>query len=135
MASALDEAHANGLVHRDVKPDNVLLGSPATRRTFEEVLLTDFGLVRPIDASTEVTRIGSVLGTLSYMAPELLEGGDVDGRSDQYSLACVLYECLAGHVPFRRDTDASVLLAHSHRSARRTSPTSDPSFPGGSTRS
>ena len=112
VASALDEAHANGLVHRDVKPDNVLLGSPATRRTFEEVLLTDFGLVRPIDASTEVTRIGSVLGTLSYMAPELLEGGDVDGRSDQYSLACVLYECLAGHVPFRRDTDAAVLLAH-----------------------
>ena len=76
------------------------------------MLLTDFGLVRPIDARTEVTRIGSVLGTLSYMAPEVLEGGDVDGRSDQYSLACVLYECLAGHVPFSRDTDAAVLLAH-----------------------
>jgi tRNA A-37 threonylcarbamoyl transferase component Bud32 len=112
VASALDEAHANGLVHRDVKPDNVLLGSPATRRTSEEVLLTDFGLVRPIDARTEVTRIGSILGTLGYMAPEVLEGGDVDGRSDQYSLACVLYECLTGHVPFSRETDAALLLAH-----------------------
>jgi serine/threonine protein kinase len=112
VAGALDEAHANGLVHRDVKPDNVLLGSPATRRTSEEVLLTDFGLVRPIDARTEVTQIGSVLGTVSYMAPEVLEGRDVDGRSDQYSLACVLYECLAGHAPFSRETDAAVLLAH-----------------------
>lgn len=112
VAGALDEAHANGLVHRDVKPDNVLLGSPATRKTFEEVFLTDFGLVRPIDARTEVTRIGSVLGTWSYMAPELLQGGEIDGRSDQYSLACVLYECLAGHVPFSRDMDAALLMAH-----------------------
>lgn len=112
VASALDEAHANGLVHRDVKPDNILLGTPATRRTLEEVLLTDFGLVRPIDARTELTQIGSVLGTLSYMAPEFLQGRAIDGRSDQYSLACVLYECLAGRVPFSRDLDAALLMAH-----------------------
>jgi serine/threonine protein kinase len=112
VASALDKAHANGLVHRDVKPDNVLLGAPATRASIEEVLLTDFGLVRPIDARTEFTQIGSVLGTLSYMAPELFQGGEIDGRSDQYSLGCVLYECLVGQVPFKRDTDAALLMAH-----------------------
>ena len=112
VASALDEAHANGLVHRDVKPDNVLLGGPSARRPSEEVFLTDFGLVRPIDARAGATRVGAVLGTLSYMAPEMLDGSAVDGRSDQYSLACVLYECLVGQVPFDRELDAAVLMAH-----------------------
>ncbi len=112
VAGALDEAHANGLVHRDVKPDNVLLGGPSARRPSEEVFLTDFGLVRPIDARAGATRVGAVLGTLSYMAPEMLDGSAVDGRSDQYSLACVLYECLVGQVPFDRELDAAVLMAH-----------------------
>ncbi|MEP6638489.1 MAG: kelch repeat-containing protein, partial [Chloroflexota bacterium] len=112
VASALDEAHANGLIHRDVKPDNILIGAPASRRTSEEVFLTDFGLVRRIDARSRLTRTGSVLGSLSYLAPEVLQSGVIDGRSDQYSLACVLYECLTGKVPFRRDMDAALLMAH-----------------------
>ncbi|MEO8438372.1 MAG: protein kinase, partial [Chloroflexota bacterium] len=112
VASALDEAHANGLIHRDVKPDNILIGAPASPRTSEEVFLTDFGLVRRIDARSRLTHTGSVLGSLSYLAPEVLQNGVIDGRSDQYSLACVLYECLTGKVPFRRDMDAALLMAH-----------------------
>jgi DNA-binding beta-propeller fold protein YncE len=102
VAGALDAAHARGLVHRDVKPSNVLLDEA------EHVYLADFGLTRRI---TESGGLGPSLGTPAYAAPEQIEGAEVDGRADVYSLACLLYECLAGEVPFRRDSELAVLWA------------------------
>jgi YVTN family beta-propeller protein len=110
VAGALDAAHAAGLVHRDVKPANVLLtmedGAPT------HAWLADFGLTRRVGGAREVTASGQVLGTIDYIAPEQVEGGKVDGRADQYSLGCVLFECLTGVVPFRRDSELAVLWAH-----------------------
>jgi YVTN family beta-propeller protein len=106
VAAALDFAHERGLAHRDVKPSNVLLDSR------EHAYLADFGLTRrhaDQDASTAVARS---LGTIDYVSPEQIRGGEVDGRADVYSLGCVLYECLAGKPPFRRSTDAAALFAH-----------------------
>jgi ABC-type branched-subunit amino acid transport system substrate-binding protein/streptogramin lyase len=104
VADALDAAHRRGLVHRDVKPANVLLDED------EHAYLTDFGITKQLgDASTDT---GRVVGTLDYLAPEQIRGDKVDGRTDCYSLACVLYECLAGAPPFRRQTEAETLWAH-----------------------
>jgi streptogramin lyase len=106
VGAALDAAHARSLVHRDVKPSNVLLDGN------EHVYLADFGLSRRL-ADPGVPGAGSFsVGTPAYAAPEQIEGGDVDGRADVYSLGCVVYECLSGEVPFKRDSDLGVLWAH-----------------------
>src|SRR5215218_736829 len=107
IASALDAAHAQGLVHRDVKPANILVGAE------DRAFLSDFGVVKEL-ASNGTTRTGSFIGTIEYSAPEQIEGGDVDARTDVYSLACVLYECLTGTSPFQRASQVAVLNAHLH---------------------
>jgi serine/threonine-protein kinase len=108
VADALDAAHAHGLVHRDVKPANVLL---ATQGGGEHAYLSDFGLTKSASFSTDLTRAGQLLGTIDYVAPEQIRGESVDGRADQYSLGCLLFECLTGEVPFRRDAEVAVIYA------------------------
>jgi CheY-like chemotaxis protein len=106
VASALDAAHAMGLIHRDIKPANVLIEG---RNAF----LTDFGLTKRLDGThAQLTRAGDVVGTIHYVAPEQIEGRKVSARSDVYSLGCLLYHCLAGQVPFALDTDVAVIYAH-----------------------
>ena len=110
IASALDAAHGRSLVHRDVKPSNVLIDS--TAGPGDHVYLADFGLTRQLTARGVGFPSGLSLGTPSYVAPEEIEGHEVDGRADQYSLGCVLYECLTGEPPFPRSTEVAVLFAH-----------------------
>lgn len=105
IADALDVAHAAGLVHRDVKPGNVLVDNVRS-------WLSDFGLTKRIASRTALTAAGRTVGTAAYLAPEQIRGQDVDARTDVYAFACVLYECLTGEVPFVRDTDMAVLWAH-----------------------
>src|ERR687892_2223563 len=104
VAGALDAAHRRALVHRDVKPANVLLDEDG------HVYLTDFGITKQLGG--ESTDTGRMVGTLDYLAPEQIRGDPVDGRTDCYALACMLYECLAGAPPFRRATEAETLWAH-----------------------
>ncbi|MET0455403.1 MAG: protein kinase, partial [Mycobacterium sp.] len=108
IASALDAAHRRGLVHRDVKPANILLADSDGR---PHAYLTDFGVSRAAQ-SDGLTQAGAMVGTDDYMAPEQFENKGVDGRSDVYALGCVLYETLTGHVPFQRDSMAAKLYAH-----------------------
>jgi len=124
VAAALDAAHAQGLIHRDVKPANVLIEG---RTAF----LTDFGLTKRIDGTqTNLTKAGDVVGTIHYVAPEQIEGGKVDARTDIYSLGCLVYHCLTGELPFARDTDVAVIYAHlSEEPPRITSVR--PELPGG----
>jgi serine/threonine protein kinase len=110
VASALDAAHAAGLVHRDVKPGNILVD--ARRGEPEHPYLTDFGIARAMMSAGTLTLAGQFLGTPDYAAPEQINGQPVDGRADQYALGCVAYEILSGTVPFRRDSAWSVLYAH-----------------------
>ena len=112
IADALDTAHARGLVHRDVKPSNVLVASDAIGA--EHVYLTDFGIAKRFAGAQTESATGHMLGTADYVAPEQVEGADLDGRADVYSLACVLFECLAGEPPFRRETPVATLVAHAH---------------------
>jgi Protein kinase domain len=108
VASALDAAHERGLVHRDVKPSNVLLtGAPDD----EHCYLADFGLSTSA-SDRSVADPSKIVGTIDYVAPEQIRGLDVDGRADVYSLACLLYECVVGDVPFRRPSDVAVIYAH-----------------------
>ncbi len=107
VASALDAAHAVGLVHRDVKPTNMLLDARAGRP--DHVYLSDFGL--SMAGAVGLTRTGQFLGTLDYVAPEQLEGGEVAGRADQYALGCSAFELLVGAPPFRRDQPSAVMYA------------------------
>jgi predicted ATPase/class 3 adenylate cyclase len=109
VASALDAAHAAGLVHRDVKPANMLMDARAGRP--DHVYLSDFGLSKAALAPTGVTRTGQFLGTLDYVAPEQLGGLPVDGRADQYALACAAFELLAGSPPFHREDAIAVMYA------------------------
>jgi hypothetical protein len=105
VADALDAAHERGLVHRDVKPGNVLVD------TADHCYLCDFGLTTQlVDGGTTAT--GRLAGSLDYLAPEQIRHGEVDGRADQYALACVLYELLSGAPPFRRESEAQTLWAH-----------------------
>ena len=111
VASALDAAHAYGLVHRDVKPANMLLGGVAESGQPDHVYLSDFGISKQLNATSSLTMTGQVLGTLDYLAPEQIEGRQVDGRSDAYALACTAFELLAGAPPFRRDESMAVMWA------------------------
>jgi serine/threonine-protein kinase len=111
VASALDAAHACGLVHRDVKPANMLLGGLAEDGSEDHVYLSDFGISKTSQATTNLTLTGQVLGTLNYLAPEQIEGHTVDGRADAYSLACAAFEMLSGAPPFRRDQSLAVMWA------------------------
>jgi YVTN family beta-propeller protein len=104
VAGALDAAHERGLVHRDVKPSNVLLDERG------HCYLADFGLTQSMAAQGQAT--DGALGTLDYVAPEQIRGGDVDGRADVYSLGCLLFECLTGEVPFARPSEVATLYAH-----------------------
>jgi serine/threonine protein kinase len=111
VASALDAAHWAGLVHRDVKPANILVDSRPDRP--DHVYLSDFGVSKAAASSAAgLTGTGQFLGTPDYSAPEQIQGRGVDGRTDQYALACVAYQLLAGAVPFERDQVMAVLLAH-----------------------
>jgi eukaryotic-like serine/threonine-protein kinase len=105
LADGLDALHACGIVHRDVKPSNVLLDGEGV------AALADFGLARGAD-STQLTRDGQLVGTPQYVAPELIEGGEATTASDVYALGCVLYECLAGEPPFSGRTAAELGFAH-----------------------
>jgi serine/threonine protein kinase len=111
VASALDAAHASGLVHRDVKPANMLLDGVAGDGSDDHVYLSDFGISKTSQATTNLTLTGQVLGTLNYLAPEQIEGRGVDGRADAYSLACAAFEMLAGEPPFRREQSLAVMWA------------------------
>jgi serine/threonine protein kinase len=107
VGSALDAAHQHGLVHRDVKPANILVGPD------DRAYLSDFGVAK--DLSTNgTTRTGTFVGTIDYCAPEQIEGKPVDARTDVYALACVLHECLTGEAPFHRPSEVAVLNAHLH---------------------
>jgi serine/threonine protein kinase len=110
VASALDAAHEAGLVHRDVKPANILVD--ARPGWPEHVYLSDFGVARHLQSIGSLTVPGQFLGTPDYAAPEQASGQPVDGRADQYALACVAYELLSGSVPFKRDEPVLVLYAH-----------------------
>ncbi|MEJ2856365.1 MULTISPECIES: serine/threonine-protein kinase [unclassified Saccharothrix] len=112
VAGALDAAHTDGLVHRDVKPSNILV----TPDDF--VYLVDFGIARSVLPGTgHLTASGAVVGTLDYMAPERFGDGPVDGRADVYALACVLYACVTGGRPFEADSAAALIWAHLQQAA------------------
>jgi serine/threonine protein kinase len=105
LADALEALHAGGLVHRDVKPANVMVDEGGA------AALTDFGLARSI-ADTVLTKSGVVVGTVDYLAPELIRGQQADHSSDVYALGCLVYECLAGAPPFAEKAFVETLLAH-----------------------
>lgn len=106
IAAALDHAHTKGILHRDVKPGNVLLDGAG------RPLLADFGLARSADSVSGLTATGTVMGTPSYMAPEQAMGKALDARADQYALGCIAFEMLTGRVPFKADTPLAVLHQH-----------------------
>jgi serine/threonine-protein kinase len=110
IASALDAAHASDLVHRDVKPANVLLDPPGEDGS-RHAYLTDFGVTKSRTAA-ETTETGHFIGTVAYTAPEQILGQVVDGRTDQYALACVLFECLTGRVPYPQEQEFAVMAGH-----------------------
>jgi DNA-binding SARP family transcriptional activator len=113
VASALDAAHARGLVHRDVKPGNILIVEGEGRDGRDQVYLSDFGLTKRLEGGTGgLTQTGQFVGTVEFVAPEQIEGRTVDGRADIYSLACVAFECLSGRPPFARDAQVATLYAH-----------------------
>jgi hypothetical protein len=111
FAGALDSAHAKGLVHRDVKPANMLI---TVRDGEEHGYLTDFGLAKRADNVGALTSKGVVVGTVDYMAPEQITGNPTDARTDIYALGCVFFEMLSGKVPYERENSVATLFAHVH---------------------
>jgi streptogramin lyase len=109
VADALDAAHERGLVHRDVKPGNVLIAAGSGR---EHCYLADFGLTKQTASISGLTGTGELVGTVEYVSPEQIRGDAVDRRSDVYALACVLHECLTGEPPYERDSEVATLWAH-----------------------
>ena len=122
VGAALDAAHRRGLVHRDVKPANVLV----TGDDLEHAYLADFGVSKSGETGGGLTKTGALVGTLAYVAPELIPGGRADARSDAYALGCVLFHALTGDRAFEPETEAAVLFAHLSEEppgrARRTPP-------------
>jgi len=114
VSVALAVAHRAGVIHRDIKPGNILLGDDG------RVIVTDFGIAKLLD-EPDLTRTAQLLGTVKYLAPEQVEGGPVDGRTDIYALGAVLYEALCGEPPFRAETPAALALARMHRDPVRPS--------------
>jgi YVTN family beta-propeller protein len=112
IASALDAAHSRGLVHRDVKPSNILIAPEAGHEGADHVYLADFGLTKRIADPDAPAEQAQRAGTVDYMAPEQIRGENVDGRADVYSLGCLLFECLTGGPPFQDRSDVAVLFAH-----------------------
>ena len=112
-AGALDAAHDRRLVHRDVKPSNVLLDGRG------HVYLADFGLSRRLGEPGATVGAAQSLGTIDYVAPEQMRGEEANRRADLYSLGCLLYECVTGKPPFARSTDSAVLFAHLEEDRRR----------------
>ena len=129
-ASALDAAHESGMVHRDVKPQNILVIPRETPQEADRVYISDFGLVRPMVSETSASRTGQVFGSIPYMAPEIIEGMPADGRADVYALGCVAYEALTGKVPFERDNEVSAVWAHIHEDPPMLTD-ARPDLPGG----
>ena len=109
VADALDAAHERGLIHRDVKPANVLIAERSGR---EHCYLADFGLTKQTASISGMTGTGELVGTVAYVSPEQIRGETIDGRADVYALGCMLYECLVGEAPFARDSDVATLWAH-----------------------
>ena len=105
-AEGLDCAHRNGIVHRDVKPANMLV------RKDGHLLLSDFGIAKLLEATSNLTRVGTGIGTPQYMSPEQGTGQPVDRRSDIYSLGIVLFHCLTGHVPYTADNPLTITVKH-----------------------
>jgi len=113
VAAALDEAHAQGLIHRDVKTANLLVAEGRTpRESAGHVYLSDFGLTKYAMAGSGFTGTGQFIGSIEYAAPEQFQGKELDPRTDVYALGCVVFECLTGRTPFHRDSEAAVLYAH-----------------------
>lgn len=108
---ALDAAHRSGLIHRDVKPGNMLIERGMDDDP-DHVYVSDFGITKQTQSHTGLTMTGQYVGTIDYIAPEQVIGKDVDGRADLYSLGCVVYECVTGQTPFPRETEAAVIYAH-----------------------
>ena len=113
IGEALDETHARGLVHRDVKPANILLDGDG------QAFLSDFGLAKHASSASSLTGDHAFVGTIAYVAPEQIRGEEIDGRADVYSLGCVLYEALAGRAPFDRESELAVVFAHLHEPLTR----------------
>ncbi len=113
VASALDTAHAAGLVHRDVKPGNILVETVGSAG-FDRAYLSDFGISKRTATIGGLTRTGQFVGTVDYVAPEQITGESVDGRADVYSLGCVLFQCLSGRVPFPRPMEVATIYSHLH---------------------
>ena len=111
VADALDAAHAEGMIHRDVKPANILIDD---RDGQEHYYLSDFGITKIVSSGRSLTTTGQIVGTIDYIAPEQIQGKPVDGRTDLYALGCVLYQCLTGVVPFPREETAALMWAHVH---------------------
>ena len=111
IASALDDAHGIGLVHRDIKPGNVLIARSGASEFREHAYLTDFGVSKLAGSESGFTRTGQFVGTSLYAAPEQIKGEPIAGTTDVYALGCVLFECLTGRVPFEKDNEAALLWA------------------------
>jgi serine/threonine protein kinase len=119
LAGALDAAHGRGLVHRDVKPANVLI---TIQDGEQRAYLTDFGVAKRFESFAELTAQGAVIGTVDYMSPEQITGSRIDARTDVYALGCVFFQMLTAKVPYERANSVAKLFAHVHEA---------PPVPGG----